>query len=118
MTPARTRPSSWFAGRAQTFLLRSAFAALLILIFAPTERATALVHFSGVSYQQPSEPSHANHSLSQQLVKKSREAAGEDDQDQFRHSWSVQKLSQYTRLSIEHAYWLSIFLNSLGWVFW
>jgi len=114
MTPARTRPSSWFAGRAQTFLLRSAFAALLILIFAPTERATALVHFSDVSSQQPSEPSHANHSLSQQLVKKSREAAGEDDQDQFRHSWSVQKLSQYTRLSIEHAYWLSIFLNFVG----
>jgi F-type H+-transporting ATPase subunit b len=111
MTPARTRPSSWFAGRAQTFLLRSAFAALLILIFAPTERATALVHFSDVSYQQPSEPSHEHHSLSQQLVKKSREAAGEDDEAQFKHSPSVQFVAKLTGLDLEHAYWVCVLLN-------
>jgi F-type H+-transporting ATPase subunit b len=111
MTRARTRPSSWFAGRAQTFLLRSAFAALLILIFAPTERATALTNLSAVSYQQPDEPAHKNHSLSQQLVKKSREAAGEDDESQFKQSSSVQWVAKLTGLDLEHAYWVCVLLN-------
>ena len=111
MTRARTRPSSWFAGRAQTFLVRSAFAALLILILAPPERATALTYLSAVSSQQPSEPAHKNHSLSQQLVKKSREAAGEDDQSQFKQSSSVQWVAKLTGLDLEHAYWVCVLLN-------
>jgi F-type H+-transporting ATPase subunit b len=111
MRQARSQKSSWFAGRAQTFLLRSVFAAFMILIFAPTERATALAHFSDVSSQQPSEPSHANHSLSQQLVKKSREAAGEDDHSQFKQSSSVQWLAKLTGLDLEHAYWVCVLLN-------
>jgi F-type H+-transporting ATPase subunit b len=111
MTRARTRKSSWFAGRAQTFVLRSVFAAFLLLTFAPTERATALVHFSAMSYQQPSEPSHEHRSLSQQLVKKSREAAGEDDQSQFKQSSSVQWVAKLTGLDLEHAYWVCVLLN-------
>jgi F-type H+-transporting ATPase subunit b len=111
MTRARTRRSSWFAGRAQTFLLRSAFAAFLILTFASTERATALVRLSAVSYQQPNEPAHKNHSLSQQLVKKSREAAGEDDESQFKQSSSVQWVAKLTGLDLEHAYWVCVLLN-------
>ncbi|MGC1435738.1 MAG: ATPase [Terriglobales bacterium] len=111
MTRAPTRPSSWFTGRAQTFLLRYAFAALLILTFPLTERATALTRFSAVSHQEPSTPSHANHSLSQQLVKESREAAGEDDEAQFKHSPSVQFVAKLTGLDLEHAYWVCVLLN-------
>ena len=111
MRRTRTRPSLWFVVRAQTFVLRAVFSAFLILIFAPTERSTALVHFSDVSSQQPSEPSHANHSLSQQLVKKSREAAGEDDHSQFKQSSSVQWVAKLTGLDLEHAYWVCVLLN-------
>ena len=110
MRRVRTLRTLWFAGRAQTFLLHSAFAAFLILTFASTERATALVHFSHVSYQQLSEP-HEHHSLSQQLVKKSREAAGEDDEAQFKHSPSVQFVAKLTGLDLEHAYWVCVLLN-------
>jgi F-type H+-transporting ATPase subunit b len=50
----------------------------------------------------------------QQLVKESREAAGEDDNAKLRHSSSVLWLAKHTGLSIEHTYWLSIFLNFVG----
>jgi F-type H+-transporting ATPase subunit b len=116
MRRARTRRSSWFGGRAPTFVLRSAFAAFLLLVLAvlaPTERANALVYFSAVSYQQPNEPSRKNHSLSQQLVKESREAAGEDDEAQYKHSPSVQWVAKLTGWSLEHAYWVCVLLNFL-----
>lgn len=41
----------------------------------------------------------------------SREAAGEDEQAQFKHSASVQFLAKRTGLSLEQAYWLSVVLN-------
>jgi F-type H+-transporting ATPase subunit b len=50
-------------------------------------------------------------SLSQQLVRESREAAGESDEDQFKHSASVRMVSRITGLDLEHAYWLSVVLN-------
>ena len=53
----------------------------------------------------------AQSSLNSELAKQSREAAGEDDQEQFRHSGSVQFLARITGLSLEHAYWLSVLLN-------
>ena len=45
------------------------------------------------------------------LAKESREAAGEDEQDQFKHSASVQLVARLTGLSLEHAYWLCVVLN-------
>jgi F-type H+-transporting ATPase subunit b len=50
----------------------------------------------------------------QELVKESREAAGEDDNSKLRHSSSVLWLAKHTGLNIEHTYWLSIFLNFVG----
>jgi F-type H+-transporting ATPase subunit b len=47
-------------------------------------------------------------------VQETREAAGEDDAATFKHSWSVEKLSKYTHLSIDQAYRVSIFLNFVG----
>ncbi len=46
-----------------------------------------------------------------ELAKESREAAGEDDNAQFKHSGSVQKVASLTGLSTEHAYWLCLFVN-------
>jgi len=45
------------------------------------------------------------------LAKESREAAGEDEQAQFKHSASVQLVAKYTGLSLDHAYWLCVLLN-------
>ncbi len=53
----------------------------------------------------------AQSSTNSELAKQAREAAGEDDQQQFKHSGSVQFVSRITGLSLEHAYWLSVLLN-------
>jgi F-type H+-transporting ATPase subunit b len=58
-----------------------------------------------------SEKSVQSSSTSTELAKESREASGENDEDQFKHSSSVQFLAKTTGLSIEHAYWLSVLLN-------
>lgn len=50
-------------------------------------------------------------SQNQQLVKDTREAAGEDDTDQFKHSPSVKFISEHTGLSLHNAYLLCVALN-------
>lgn len=45
------------------------------------------------------------------LAKESREAAGEDDQAQFKHSASIQLVAKLTGLSLDQAYWLCVVLN-------
>ena len=55
----------------------------------------------------------SNPSTQQQLVRETREAAGEDDDSQFKHSASVQLVSKLTGLSLEHAYWVCVVLNFL-----
>jgi F-type H+-transporting ATPase subunit b len=61
---------------------------------------------SGVAAEQPNAPGA-------QLGKKSHEAAGEDEQAEFKHSPSVQFVARITGLSIEHAYWVCVSLNFL-----
>jgi F-type H+-transporting ATPase subunit b len=65
---------------------------------------------------QPAQTSDAEKSaqsslMNSELAKESREPAGESDEDQFKHSGSVQFLARITGLSLEHAYWLSVLLN-------
>jgi F-type H+-transporting ATPase subunit b len=72
----------------------------------------ALCHAQEPANPQP-QPNHQP-GVGQQLVRESREAAGEDDNDKLKHSSSVLKLAKYTGLNIEHTYWLSIFLNFVG----
>src|SRR5207244_13138449 len=50
----------------------------------------------------------AQSSTNSELAKQAREAAGEDDQQQFKHSGSVQFVSRITGISLEIAYWMSI----------
>jgi F-type H+-transporting ATPase subunit b len=49
--------------------------------------------------------------IGSQLAHETREAAGEDDQEQFKRSTSVSWLAGKTGLSLDQAYWLSILLN-------
>jgi F-type H+-transporting ATPase subunit b len=54
----------------------------------------------------------ANHeSLNQQLVKETREAAGEDETGPFKHSASVRWISELTGLSLERSYQVCVGLN-------
>ena len=54
---------------------------------------------------------YAAANTSAELAKESREAAGEDEQAQFKHSASVQLVAKLTGLSLDHAYWLCVLLN-------
>jgi F-type H+-transporting ATPase subunit b len=71
------------------------------------------------SNPQP-EPSHGP-GFGQQLVKESREAAGEDDNSKLKHSGSVRLVSKLTGLDLESSYWLCMVLNFAviaGVIFW
>jgi F-type H+-transporting ATPase subunit b len=85
---------------------------LPFISFAQTGRAaTRTEYFGAVSFQQSGGNPRGQTSLSQQLVKESREAAGEDDQSQFKHSPSVRLVAKLTGLDLEHAYWVCVLLN-------
>lgn len=79
---------------------------LLLPWFALTGRAVAQQPAA-----KPSHPSSRHDSLGQQLVKEAREAAGEDDQSQFKQSPSVVWVAKVTGLDLEHAYILCVILN-------
>jgi len=82
-------------------------AALLIIPVASQSSRAASAAFlqAEASRQQPSNQ--------QELVRETREAAGEDDSAQFKHSASVQLVARITGLSLEHSYWLCVGLNFL-----
>jgi F-type H+-transporting ATPase subunit b len=84
----------------------------LVIFFVPAGRAAAHSTLWSAAMQQSADkaPDHP-HSLSQQLTKESREAAGEDDQSQFKQSASVRWVAKTTGLNLEHAYWLCVLLN-------
>lgn len=88
---------------------------LMSSAFAPA-RATAR---SLIEFQAPKE-SHHHESQAQQLVKETRETAGED-KTQFTHSSAVQWIADHTGLSVEQASVGSMFLNFAviaGAIFW
>jgi F-type H+-transporting ATPase subunit b len=94
--------------------LTSAVALFMFLAcFVPAgQAATRSTYLSTVIVQQePSKAPEHPRSLAQQLTKESREAAGEDDEGQFKHSASVQWVARLTGLDLEHAYWLCVLLN-------
>jgi F-type H+-transporting ATPase subunit b len=84
---------------------------LLLACFAPAGRAIVQDSPPSTSEQKSSDSNGQKHSLSQQLVKESRKAAGEDDESQFKHSPSVQLVAKLTGLDLEHAYWVCVLLN-------
>jgi F-type H+-transporting ATPase subunit b len=100
------------AGRTRKFLLPLAVATLLLLSWSAfAGHAVAQEPSSAAKPGQQSSKRSRGNSLSQQLVKETREAAGEDDAEQFKHSSSVQWVAKVTGLNLEHAYLLCVLLN-------
>src|SRR5579872_6545949 len=46
-----------------------------------------------------------------ELARDAREAAGEDENAQFKQSASVRKIAALTGMSLQHAYWLCLIIN-------
>lgn len=102
----------------------------LLVIFSVLVLAVMLASVPAVYGQgsPPSEnpasasPAHSESTgPSAELAKESREAAGEDEEAQFKKSASVQFVSRITGLDIEKAYWLCVLLNFAviaGGIFW
>jgi F-type H+-transporting ATPase subunit b len=93
------------------YLIYAATLFALMACFVTTSRAFSQTTYLSAAIQEPSKAPGNQPSLSQQLAKESREAAGEDDQSQFKHSGSVQWVAKVTGLDLEHAYWLCVLLN-------
>ena len=101
----RLRP----VARTGFFLLALAAATLVIV---PLTASSARAAGYKMVFLQAS-ASNPRPSTQQELVQESREAAGEDENAQFKHSSSVQLVSKLTGLSLEHAYWVCVVLNFL-----
>jgi len=84
----------------------SLLACLLLACAARPLRVQAAEPTSGGSRTAEVRPSTPN----QTLVQESREAAGEDDTDQFRKSAAVRMVARLTG-NVESAYWLCVILN-------
>jgi F-type H+-transporting ATPase subunit b len=86
---------------------------MFFVCYVPSgQAATRATYLSPViAQQEPTKTPEHSPSLAQQLTKESREAAGEDDEGQFKHSASVQWVAKLTGLDLEHAYWLCVLLN-------
>jgi F-type H+-transporting ATPase subunit b len=89
---------------------RSTFGILAALVLACTLFLTSAGAQASASSASPSAESSAGKARTQ-LAKESHEVAGDDEQEQFKHSSSVRWVAKYTGLSLEHAYWLCVLLN-------
>ena len=101
------------AGARPKFLLFFALGVLLLTWFALAAPGAAQEQSPPPKSHQQSSSASGQESLSQELVKETREAAGEDDAEQFKHSSSVRWIAQVTGLNLEHAYLLCVLLNFL-----
>jgi len=97
---AQPKPAPLFFLAAAVFLLLTWFA-----------QAGHAASQTKPSAQQSGSISSGQPSFGQQLAKETREAAGEDDTGQFKHSASVQFVARLTGMSLEHAYWVCLVLN-------
>jgi len=111
MRLARTNKNLRIGGRRPKFILFFVSATLLLTLFSWAGRVAAQEPFSPAKSQPKSSDSSAQSSLSQQLVKETRDAAGEDDQSQFKHSSSVVWVAKITGMDLEHAYLVCVLLN-------
>jgi len=95
-------------GRDDKPVLIAVAALVLLTCFALSGRASGQAKPAA---QPLSAKSSGQTSLTRQLVKETREAAGEDDSGQFKHSESVRLVARLTGLNLEHAYWLCLLFN-------
>jgi len=101
MKPLRLRP---VAARLASF-------AVLVVICAAVGIVPARARAAASFYVLQEAHQSTREQLNAELAKESREAAGEDEQGQFKHSASVRMVAKLTGLNLEHAYWLSVVLN-------
>jgi F-type H+-transporting ATPase subunit b len=97
-------------------MMHRVFLSLLVTV------AICLATFGHAQEQANPQP-EPNHQpgVGQQLVRESREAAGEDNNAALKHSSSVQLVSKLTGLNLESAYWFCLALNFgviAGVIFW
>lgn len=88
-------------------------AAIALLFLAAVSLANAQGSERAKSSTAPSsnQSRYDSQSLRGELAKQSREAAGEDESAEFKHSASVQFVARITGLSMVQAYWLCVVLN-------
>jgi F-type H+-transporting ATPase subunit b len=100
------------------------FAAVLFPCFLRVSaygQASASGSHPATSERRQTNDSAQPDTLNAQLARQSREAAGEDENAQFKHSPSVEWVAKKTGLSPEGAYWLCFVLNFAvvtGVIFW
>ncbi len=88
-------------------------AVLGLIVAMPVVSGYARVQTDSVSssQEQPAQAEQQSESPGQELAQESREAAGEDSNEHFKHSPAVQWVARMTGLSTESAFWLSFILN-------
>lgn len=94
---------------------RVCLALLVLLLFSDVAVSQEPHRKPGSQSTQEEEQEHKAKngptSLAGELAQETREAAGEDENAQFKNSASIRLLARITGLSPEHAFWLSVFLN-------
>jgi F-type H+-transporting ATPase subunit b len=98
--PATAKPVQRRRGHIAT--LASLFLVGILLAVSVCARAQASPSAS---------PEHSASTVNRDLEKVPREAAAEDEQAQFKHSWLVKWVAQVTGLSLDSSYWLCVVLN-------
>ena len=71
----------------------------------------AATYAATISQQESEAAAGTQSSGADVLAQESREAEGDGEEGQFKHSASVKLLAKLTGLSLEHAYWLSVLVN-------
>ena len=92
-------------------MIRRIFWLVLVATAVSACFATLSLAQAPASSQPEQKQGTNNPSFGQRLVKESREAAGEDDHSELKHSSSVKLISKLTGLDTESAYWLCVALN-------
>jgi F-type H+-transporting ATPase subunit b len=87
-------------------ILAALFLAGTLLVVTNPARAQA-----SPATDSSASPEHSAGTANADRAKPSREAAAEDEQAQFRHSWMVLWVAKVTGLSLDNAYWLCVVLN-------
>jgi len=79
---------------------------------AQTAPASSKVHASSdQTRSNRDQKKKENPGFGAQLAKETREAAGEEDTEQFKQSASVRALARLTGGNLQYAYWLAVLLN-------
>jgi F-type H+-transporting ATPase subunit b len=86
---------------------------LSLFLFAGLAFTSAQEHGQPRQAAEAQSANNGNGSVQEQLAHASNEAAGEEENGEFKHSPSVQFVAKHTGLSVNGAYWLLVVVNFL-----